>query len=345
MWHDMRQRGRMVTAIDMTAALHLPGGERPSGVCGPEVLREQPVGPIVLHLNPPLYGLAYGMLPRRLRLRSRLIAFWAWELDRMPGDWLLHAKFAEEFWVPSEFVAAALRRLLGPACGSPIHVVPHAVDAMPFGPRRSAELAGAARARHGLPPAAFIAGYSFAMGSNWARKNPLAAVQAFGRAFPPGGRPARLLLRCYDGEVWPAGFAALAAAAAQDPRILLFDGERRRIPLVDLYHAIDVYLSLHRSEGYGLNLAEAASLGTPVLATGWGLAADIAARAEVRSVGWRLVPVVDPQGAYTELGALWAEPDLDEAVAALRALADGRTGPRMDNVALSSQGHAGVQRW
>jgi glycosyltransferase involved in cell wall biosynthesis len=127
-------------------------------------------------------------------------------------------------------------------------------------------------------------------------------------------------------QVWPRGAAALGAAADADPRILLFDGARRNLPVRDLYEALDVYLSPHRSEGYGLTLAEAADLGTAVIATGWGLPADIAARPEVQSIGWRLVPVEDPQGIYTIAQARWAEPDIAEAAAKLRALYAARQG-------------------
>jgi glycosyltransferase involved in cell wall biosynthesis len=128
-------------------------------------------------------------------------------------------------------------------------------------------------------------------------------------------------LRCGDLETWPAGASELARHIRDDPRILLFDGVARRIPIADLYLASDVYLSLHRSEGYGLNLAEAASLGTRVIATGWGLAEDIAALPEVETVASELVPVVDHQGAYAGLDARWAEPDIADAADKLRALA------------------------
>ncbi len=84
----------------------------------------------------------------------------------------------------------------------------------------------------------------------------------------------------------------------------------RKPPILDFYHMLDCYLSLHRSEGYGLNLAEAASLGIPVIATGWGLADDIAAMPGVATVPWRLVPVEDLQGTYEGLAASWAEPTL-----------------------------------
>jgi glycosyltransferase involved in cell wall biosynthesis len=150
-------------------------------------------------------------------------------------------------------------------------------------------------------------------------------VTAFRDAFRAGDRAALLVLRCSDLELWPQGAAELARAIRDDPRIALIDQQTRHMPIAELYETIDVYLSLHRSEGYGLNLAEAASVGTPVLATGWGLATDILARPEVCPVGWTLVPVDDPQRVYGQAGARWAEPDLGDAVAKLRALSDRTT--------------------
>lgn len=323
MWHDLHQRGHEVVAIDVTRSLGLPGGPRPEGILDEAALKEMRPGRIVVHLNPPLYAQMYLRMPYKLRRRSWLIGYWAWELEQIPQDWLASATFADEVWVPSDFVADAIRRRLCPRTHKQVKVVPHAVDAMPFGPRKTRESLAAARARHGLPADALIVGYSFAMSSNYTRKNPLAAIAAFRRAFPPEKRDARLILRCNDSETWPPGFAELTAAAKEDPRIILMDSETRRMPIKDFYEAIDVYLSPHRSEGYGLNLAEAASLGSQVLATGWGLAADIAARPEVTTIAWRLVPVNDPQKIYTEPGARWAEPDIADAAAKLSVLAEG----------------------
>ena len=160
------------------------------------------------------------------------------------------------------------------------------------------------------------------MGSNFARKNPVAAVQAFRLAFPADGEvTARLVLRCNEAEAYPAGIAALEAAIGGDTRIVLATQPGQKPPILDFYHMLDVYLSLHRSEGYGLNLAEAALLGVPVIATGWGLADDIAALPGVETVPWRLVPVDDPQGAYAGLDAAWAEADVAAAAASLGRLA------------------------
>lgn len=323
MWQELRQRGQDVVAVDVTRSLGLPGGPRPDGVLNEVALKELQPGRTVIHLNPPLYGAMYLRMPRKLRRRSWLIGYWAWELEQIPQDWLTNVAFVDEIWVPSDFVADSIRRRLGMRTHKPVKVVPHAVDTMPFGPRKTPESLAAARARHGLPADAFIAGYSFAMSSNYARKNPLGAIAAFKTAFPPGKRDALLILRCNDPDTWPPGSVELTAAAREDPRIILVDKETRQMSISDFYHAIDVYLSLHRSEGYGLNLAEAASIGSRVLATGWGLAEDIAAKPEVTTIAWSLVPVNDPQRIYTELGARWAEPDIVDAAAKLNVLAKG----------------------
>jgi glycosyltransferase involved in cell wall biosynthesis len=89
----------------------------------------------------------------------------------------------------------------------------------------------------------------------------------------------------------------------------------------DLYAAGDVYISLHRSEGYGLNIAEALRSGMPTIATGWSLAPELAADAMLRVVPSTLVPVRDPAGPYAAYRSLrWAEPDIGVAAAHLHAL-------------------------
>ncbi len=317
---SLERQGRAVARIDVTRHFTAQRGLDPAFLGA--VPRKPHCPVVVICLNPPEFLLAYLRLPLRVRLSARIVGYWAWELETLPANWLRSLPFADEIWVPSRFVADAVTRALPKGDGGRVRVVPHDVAAMPLGPRQTGEIRRDARRRHGLDEEAFTVGYSFAMGSNYARKNPVAAVRAFRQAFPPECPvTARLLIRCNEAHAWPAGIAELEAAIAGDTRITLATEAAQKPPILDFYHMLDCYLSLHRSEGYGLNLAEAASLGIPVVATGWGLADDIAAMPDVETVSWRLVPVDDPQRAYAGLDARWADADVAEAAAALRRLA------------------------
>ena len=194
------------------------------------------------------------------------------------------------------------------------------------------------RADFGLPGDAVVVLVSFSLASSNARKNPLGAIAAFRAAF--GDRPDRLLLlKVGNPGHFPAEFAALRAAVAAFPNIRL---ETRTLPGADR-HALtacaDIVLSLHRSEGFGLVPAEAMLLGVPVVATGWSgnmafMDADCAAL-----VGYRLVAAQDPRGVFEAPGAVWAEPDVAEAAAALRRLADDPAARR----ALGARGQAAAR--
>ncbi|MDP3384539.1 MAG: glycosyltransferase, partial [Phenylobacterium sp.] len=77
-------------------------------------------------------------------------------------------------------------------------------------------------------------------------------------------------------------------------------------------------ISLHRAEGFGLTPSEALALRTPVVATGWSGVTDFLDETVAVMIGSSPTPVEDSQGIYA--GQSWAEPDLDQAAAALRAL-------------------------
>ena len=66
-----------------------------------------------------------------------------------------------------------------------------------------------------------------------------------------------------------AGMKRLRAIAAATPGVVLLEKPMSYVEVLSLYASCDVLVSLHRSEGLGLNMLEAMSLGVPVLATGW----------------------------------------------------------------------------
>ena len=323
---DLRARGVTVLELDLAPGLAIASNLLTSAGADLSVLAAWAPSELVVHINPPDFARAVALFDPASLGSVAVIGYWAWELTVVSPEWRACAELADEIWVPSPFVADAMARGL-PEFHAPIRVVPHAVDRSPM-QAIPADERSAARRRLQLPEAAFVAGTSFSFASNYARKNPCGAIDAFRTAFrnpiDPSTQPgseaeARLVVRCHDVERHRRLFEHLVSYAGDDRRIMVWDTATIACSIREFYGLIDVYVSLHRSEGYGLNLAEAAQTGVEVVATGWGLAPDIAARPQLRVVGSRLVVPLDTEGVYERFpGAVWAEPDVAEAADLLR---------------------------
>jgi glycosyltransferase involved in cell wall biosynthesis len=83
----------------------------------------------------------------------------------------------------------------------------------------------------------------------------------------------------------------------------------------------DVFLSMHRSEGFGLGLAECMYLGKPVVGTDWSGNTEFMRADNSCPVRYELVKLDRDYGPYRK-GQTWAEPDPEHAAWYLRKLAD-----------------------
>ncbi len=246
--------------------------------------------------------------PERLAGRYN-IGYWAWELDPFPDHWRASFEPFREIWTPSRFCVD----VIGAISPIPVRRVPHAVsvEASP----------NASRRRFDLPEDAFLVLFMFDYMSFAERKNPRGLVQAFRRAFA-GRDDVVLVLKSINAGFDPQAAAALAAEA-EGARVIQLDRYLDRQEVVDLVAVCDAYASLHRSEGFGLTLAEAMALGKPVVATHWSGNADFMTPANSFPVGYRLVTLERDFGPYGA-GGRWAEPDPDHAVEQLRRVVDDR---------------------
>lgn len=294
-FQEQKAQGKLVHAVDVSSLLHTPPlPELHDDQLLPlEVLPEHAgPGTVIIHANPPLFMAALWLV-RKLLPGKRILAYWSWETENIPKSWIRCLDYLDEVLVPSEFVANAVRKYTKKS----VQVHPHAVRA-----------AGQLQKEKQKP---FTVLYCCAFGSNFYRKNPLGVVNAFKTAF--GESPeARLVLKVSEIEACPEGWRQLIKAA-NAPNIYFCLGSLNDQAMLALYAQADVYLSLHRSEGYGLTIKEALLHGLPVIATGWSGNMDFMKGEQCLVVPYTLVPVCDAQGAYTTDNAMWAEPDIGEA--------------------------------
>jgi glycosyltransferase involved in cell wall biosynthesis len=234
------------------------------------------------------------------------IASWWWELPRFPEVWRDRFARFDEVWAGTNFIADALSQV----APVPVIRIPPVVQ-MPVASAKG-------KADFGLSDAEFAFLFTFDFLSVAKRKNPLGLVRAFRRAFDPEER-VRLVLKLINADRDPANFSTLQAAC-EGARVTLIDEYLSAADKNALVKCADAYVSLHRSEGFGLTLAESMLMGKPVIATGWSGNADFMNSANSFPVNYTLAPV----GAGAEPYApdqQWAEPDLDHAVLLMRFVA------------------------
>lgn len=263
-----------------------------------------PASAWIFHLNPPelLAALAY-LGPGRLK--GPRYGYWAWELPCAPARWLKDGALVDEIWAPSRYTARALA-----GAAAPVRVVPHPLFLEDYA---------------GVTPAprspGFLAVALFDFNSSAARKNPRGVIAAFAQAF--GDDPtARLTIKTQNGASHPAQLAELRVAAPANVEIV--DASWPYAEVLSLIASADVLMSLHRAEGFGLAMAEAMALGTPVIATAWSGNLDFMDETCALLVPAGQTAVDDPQAIYGA-GQTWGDPELGAAAQALRDL---RSDPR-----------------
>ena len=202
----------------------------------------------------------------------------------------------------------------------------------------------------GLPGGfVFLLVYDFA--SVLARKNPVGLIEAFLRAFPDPEEGARLVLKSINSERHPNEHDQVRLAAKGHPHVHLLDFYVSADEKNAMIAAADCYASLHRSEGFGITMAEAMLLGKPVVATAYSGNLDFMRPENSYLVDYELAPIGPGNGPYPP-EAEWAEPDLDHAATLMREVVRGPGGgaaPRRDgrrrHPPLALRGHVRPGAW
>jgi glycosyltransferase involved in cell wall biosynthesis len=303
----LRREHGTVEAIDIGPA-HAPGW-RAVARDGP------PVGTLYLLSAPDTYARVLPMLPPARIAEARRVGLWVWETPVLCEDWRFAFGVVHEIWTPSDYSRKAIEGAIeGTGTGIPVTLRPHAVEA-PHGLRPFE------RASLGIPPRAFLGLAIMDLRSCPARKNPWAHVAAWRAAF--GADPERVLvMKIRVSKRTACVREELREMIGAAGNVILLEEHMEPDAFAGLQEAADVYLSLHRAEGYGLNIREMLELGTPVVATDWSANAEYGpAYPSYRPVPFRLAPYRDWTRHYPDAGFLWAEADIAAAAAELRRIA------------------------
>ncbi len=232
------------------------------------------------------------------------VGLWYWEQEHFPMRWHSAFDYYDEIWVPTCFT----RKAIAAVSPIPVHKITYPLyfnetEAVPD------------RGRFGLPENACVFLFNFDFLSTIHRKNPGAVIDAFRRAFRRDDEVV-LVIKSINWEHDRAGRNSLGQAS-EGAKIVLMDTHISGGEMNALFASADCYVSLHRSEGLGLGMAQAMHLGKPVIATNYSGNLEFMNSENSLLVDYTMTELNEDSGPY-ERGTRWAEPNVEHAANLMR---------------------------
>lgn len=238
------------------------------------------------------------------------IGLWVWELEKFPEKRFPSFQYYQEIWVPSEFCRQSIARV------SPIPVTkikhPILMDEKSIRSNRS---------QFSIPDDEFTFLFVFDYMSVFERKNPLGMIRAFQKAFRKDDKVS-LIIKSINSNQTPEK-AAYIQTITDGYNIRFIDRHLDPEDMLSLMASVDCFVSLHRSEGFGLGMAQSMYLGKPVIATGYSGNMDFMKPSNSFLVDYKLIELEKDYEPY-EKGNVWAEPDVNHATELMRLVYSDR---------------------
>lgn len=272
----------------------------------------------IFHVNPSLLPrLSQYYEPYSSTHINLFVPFW--ELDQIPLFWVNMCGFIDLFLAPSRFIEKGLQRLFS---GRVLYYQQPYQLPSEIKPDRE---------KYNIPAETTVFFQSFDIASDLVRKNPIATINAFHKAFK-NDHNALLILNVNvtnNNETVVNAISKLKSLVSSVSNILIFDRKQDYTEVLTLYASSDVLVSLHRAEGLGLSLIEAMVMGKAIITTAYSGNMDFINTENSCLVPFNLIPAVSPFNPNLSKDLLgfdpfWADPDIDQAAKWMRILSDDR---------------------
>ena len=261
----------------------------------------------IFHINPHEFAISFLQMGRKFWDEHYNIAFWLWELEEFPDEWLPCLNCLDEIWTPSEFTSESIRRKTDkPVITIPYHIELKTDDSI-------------SRKNFELPENQFLFLMMYDQGSMTERKNPMAVISAYKQAFTEKDENVGLVIKvnnCTEEEL-----KFLKNQLDDHHKVYFITATLSRQQVNGLIACVDAVVSLHRAEGFGLVLAEAMLLGTPVIATNWSSNTEFMTSDVSCLVDYKLIELKEDLWMFKK-GNRWADANVSDAADYMRKLYD-----------------------
>lgn len=261
----------------------------------------------IYHINPPQLPYVWWSYPKKEIIGRYGIGVWYWELPEIPNDWLPAFGLLDEVWVATQFVFEAVKA----KSDIPVFKIPPCVS---VNLREDLD-----RSYFSLPHNRFLFMCAYDVLSIQERKNPYGAINAFKKAFRKNDQSVGMVIKVNNASANLDEMLKLRKLIEGYSNFYIIEDVFDKITFNSLLSLVDVFVSLHRSEGFGLIPAEAMYLGKPVIMTRWSGNIDFMTEANSCGVNYKLVPIQKSSGPYKS-GQVWADPDEEQAADFMKRL-------------------------
>ncbi len=252
-----------------------------------------PYGINLFHIEPYELGLAWMKLPDEVFKSRYNIAYWLWELEVFPPEWEFPIPALDEIWTPSQFVTSSIQKVTDkPVFTIPYHLI---VDTN----------TKFYRGYFDLPEDKFLVLAMYDVNSSAHRKNPVDAIKAYVDAFGGKNQEVGLVLKVNNPS--QKDMDKLMSLTKDCTNVFLVSKRLSKEEVDSLIACVDVFISMHRAEGFGLVMAEAMALGTVCVATNWSSNTEFMNDDVACMVDYDIVEI-EVNDLWYRKGNHWAQP-------------------------------------
>lgn len=227
------------------------------------------------------------------------IALWTLEIESVPPSWKKWIDKLDEIWVPSRFCKSAIESEYPNKLVKVINLPGQSMR------RLDKNLSKAELDLSGK----FVVLFVFDSQSDFLRKNPEAAIISFQKSLAKWDNTILIIKAQNLSENELHKLQSIACEG-----VIIINEVWSFKKMETLFNSADIYLSLHRSEGFGLTILEALSLGIPTIATGWSGNLDFMTSGSLVEFDFVEVQKESRYGSiYRYSNFYWAEANIQDA--------------------------------